>query len=69
MQLATSGHFGWLLAYDFMPFREVTPATATSTGEVIDVEPGEAEWNLDTLERLFDFHFVQPARLAKKETR
>ena len=42
------------------------PIKSTSTGEVIDVEPGEAEWNLDTLEGLFDFYFVQPARLAKK---
>jgi len=32
------------------------------------VEAGEAEWNLDTLEGLFDFYFVQPAVLqAKKE--
>ena len=42
------------------------PVKSTSTGEVIDVEPGEAEWNLDTLEGLFDFYFVQPAQLAKK---
>ena len=31
-----------------------------ATGEIIDVEPGEAEWNLDVLEGLFDFYFVQP---------
>jgi len=42
------------------------PIKSTNTGEVIDVEPGEAEWNLDTLEGLFDFYCVQPARLAKK---
>ena len=36
------------------------------TGEVIDVEPGEAEWLLDTLEGLFDFYFVQPAILERK---
>ena len=42
------------------------PVKSTSTGEVIDVETGEAEWNLDTLEGLFDFYFVQPAQLAKK---
>ena len=39
----------------------------TNTGEVIDVEPGEAEWLLDTLEGLFDFYFVQPEVLAKKK--
>ena len=42
------------------------PIKSTSSGEVIDVAPGEAEWNLDTLEGLFDFYFVQPAQLAKK---
>jgi hypothetical protein len=30
------------------------------------VEPGEAEWTLDVLEILFDFYFVQPARLKAK---
>ncbi len=41
------------------------PAKSTSSGEIIDVEPGEAEWNLDVLEFLFDFYFVQPA-LSKR---
>jgi hypothetical protein len=40
------------------------PQKSTATGEIIDVEPGEAEWMLDVLEMLFDFYFVQPA-LAK----
>ena len=31
-----------------------------------NVEPGEAEWNLDVLEDLFDFYFVRPARTAAK---
>lgn len=30
-------------------------------------EPGEAEWLLDLLETLFDFHFVQPARLERRK--
>jgi len=30
------------------------------------VEPEEAEWNLDVLESLFDFYFVQPSRLQQK---
>ena len=42
------------------------PNKSTNTGEVIDVEPGEAEWLLETLEGLFDFYFVQPKRLADK---
>ena len=40
------------------------PTKNTSTGEVIDVEPGEASWLVDVLESLFDFLFVQPKRLA-----
>lgn len=36
------------------------PAKSTTTGEIVDVEPGEAEWNLDVLDLLFDFFYVQP---------
>jgi Domain of unknown function (DUF4145) len=43
------------------------PMKSTNTGEIIDVEPGEAEWNLDVLESLFDFYFVQPALSAKRK--
>ncbi|BBL58636.1 DUF4145 domain-containing protein [Methylomonas koyamae] len=42
------------------------PIKATSSGEVLPVEPGEAEWTLDVLDGLFDFYFVQPARLKAK---
>jgi hypothetical protein len=42
------------------------PTKNKSTGEIVDVEPGEAEWLLDTLEGLFDFYFVQPAILKQK---
>lgn len=35
------------------------PSKSTSLGEIIDVEPGEAEWNLEVLEMLFDFYYVQ----------
>ena len=41
------------------------PIKSTHTGEVIEVELGEAEWLLDTLEGCFDFYFVQPAKLEK----
>ncbi|HWY51658.1 MAG TPA: DUF4145 domain-containing protein [Chthoniobacterales bacterium] len=37
------------------------PIKSTATGEIVPVEPGEAEWNLDVLESLFDFYFVAPA--------
>ena len=31
------------------------------------MEAGEAEWNLDVVETLIDFYFVQPAQLLKKK--
>jgi len=37
------------------------PLKSQSTGEIVPVELGEAEWNLDVLECLFDFYFVAPA--------
>jgi hypothetical protein len=43
------------------------PIKSTSTGEIVDVEPGEAEWLLDTLEGMFDFYFVAPAVLKRKQ--
>jgi hypothetical protein len=42
------------------------PIKSNNTGEIFKVEPQEAEWNLDVLESLFDFYFVQPALLKKK---
>lgn len=42
------------------------PIKATASGEVLPVEPGEAEWTLDVLEGLFDFYFVQPALLTAR---
>jgi hypothetical protein len=42
------------------------PLKSQKTGEILPVEPGEAEWNLDVIEALFDFYFVQPEILKKK---
>lgn len=42
------------------------PVKSTSSGEIVKVEEGEAEWLLDVLESLFDFYFVQPAVLQTK---
>ncbi|MBX2982160.1 MAG: DUF4145 domain-containing protein [Flavobacteriales bacterium] len=42
------------------------PIKSTSSGEVVPVEPDEAEWNLDVLEMIFDFQFVRPALVKKK---
>jgi hypothetical protein len=38
------------------------PNKSTSTGQVLEVEPNEANWNLDVLESMFDFYYVQPAK-------
>jgi hypothetical protein len=42
------------------------PNKSTGTGEVLPVEPEEAEWNLEVLESLFDVYYVQPARAKAK---
>jgi hypothetical protein len=42
------------------------PIKSTSTGEILPVEPGEPEWNLDVLDGLFDFYFVQPVTLKER---
>jgi len=42
------------------------PIKSKNTGEIVDVEPGEAEWLLDVLEGLFDHFFIQPTLMKKK---
>jgi hypothetical protein len=42
------------------------PMKSTTSGAILPVEPGEAEWTLDVLEGLFDVYFVQPARAKSK---
>jgi hypothetical protein len=44
------------------------PIKYEHTGEIIEVEPGEAEWSLDVLEQLFDFYYVAPTELEAKRT-
>ncbi|MBU7021320.1 MAG: DUF4145 domain-containing protein [Theionarchaea archaeon] len=43
------------------------PNKSEKTGEILPVEPEEAEWNLEVLEELFDFYFVQPERIKKRK--
>jgi len=43
------------------------PLKDTASNQILDVEPGEAEWNLEVLEMLFDFYYVQPAQTQKKK--
>lgn len=42
------------------------PSKDKSSGEIVDVEVGEAEWNLDVLDELFDFYYLQPALAQKR---
>ena len=39
------------------------------TGAIVDVEEGEADWNLDVLESLFDFYFVEPIKAANRKAK
>lgn len=38
------------------------PIKSTNTGEIVEVEPGEAQWVLDVLNGLLDFYYVQAER-------
>ncbi len=42
------------------------PIKSTNTREIVDVELGEAEWNLEVVEALFDYCFVAPAKMAER---
>ncbi|MCD4751637.1 MAG: DUF4145 domain-containing protein [Anaerolineaceae bacterium] len=42
------------------------PIKSTNSGEILPVESEEAEWNLDVLESLFDFYYIQPAKTKLK---
>ena len=42
------------------------PMKSGSTGEIVDVEPGEADWLLDVLEALFDFYLVAPEKTKQR---
>ena len=45
------------------------PLKDTNTGEIVEVEAGEAEWLLEVNESLFDFVFVQPKRLEARKNK
>ena len=42
------------------------PMHNSNTGEIVPVEPGEAEWCLDVIEMLFDYFFVRPAKTEQR---
>jgi hypothetical protein len=43
------------------------PMKDKNTGEIVQVEPGEAEWSLDVLRGLFDYFFIQPALFKRRK--
>ncbi|WP_342437952.1 DUF4145 domain-containing protein [Paenibacillus sp. FSL L8-0436] len=45
------------------------PLKSKQTGEIMEVEDGEAEWLLEVLETLFDFTFIQPIKLQERQDR
>lgn len=42
------------------------PIKDSNSGEIAEVEDGEAEWLIEVLEALFDFVFVQPEKLKTR---
>jgi len=42
------------------------PQKSINTGEILPVEPQEADWTLEVLEQLFDFYYEQPTRLRAR---
>ena len=71
-EVTTSGKVPSHIAEDLHAVRNIGNFAAhtiksTSTGAIVEIEPGEAEWNLDVLDLLFDFYFVQPAISAKRK--
>jgi Domain of unknown function (DUF4145) len=43
------------------------PIKSKVTGEIVDVESGEAQWNLEVLEELMEYAYVRPARSKAKK--
>ncbi len=43
------------------------PLKSKHTGDIVPVEPEEAEWNLEVLIALFDFYCVQPVRNSQRK--
>jgi hypothetical protein len=43
------------------------PIKDANTGQIVDVEPGEADWLIEVLDLLFDYCFVQPERQNQRK--
>ncbi|MBP7174139.1 MAG: DUF4145 domain-containing protein [Cloacibacterium sp.] len=42
------------------------PEKESNTGNIVGIEPGEAEWLIEVIEALFDFTFIQPYKLETR---
>ncbi|MBA7493500.1 hypothetical protein ES702_04059 [subsurface metagenome] len=70
-QVIDSGELPTYIVKDIDAIRNVGnfsahPIKSKKTREIIEVEPGEAEWNLNVLESLFDFYYVKPAESEER---
>ena len=45
------------------------PNKSTNTGEIVPVEPVEADWCLEVIEMLFDLYFVRPSEIQRRRDR
>ena len=43
------------------------PSKSKNTGEIVEVEPNEAEWLIEVIDALFDHVFVQPEKLKLRK--
>jgi Domain of unknown function (DUF4145) len=71
-QVIDRGELPSILSKELDAVREIGnfaahPMKSEASGVILDVEPGEAEWNLTVLEHLFDFYYVDlPEREARR---
>jgi hypothetical protein len=42
------------------------PTKNNNTGEIVAVEPGEAEWLIEVIESIFDFTFIHPKKIKRR---
>jgi uncharacterized protein DUF4145 len=71
-EVVGSGELPAILARELDAVREIGnfgahPMKSEATAVLLDVNPGEAEWNLEVLEHLFDFYYVdRPAHAERR---
>jgi hypothetical protein len=56
-----------LEAYARIAKLETIPVKSQTPSALVKVEPGEAEWTLDLLESLFEYYYIFPASLRRRQ--